>query len=72
LVLNFRLFSEVLACLQTYLAPQIFEFIDENAGSVFSNSQYTQLPQHILRLIIAREELQVLTNTRVNMVIVQQ
>ncbi|XP_075214250.1 serine-enriched protein-like [Lycorma delicatula] len=48
--------SEPLLNLQN-AAQQVLEFVDEHGNEVLNLGSFTLLPQHVVRLILAREEL---------------
>ena len=37
--------------------PQVLEFVDEHGNEVLNLGSFTLLPQHVVRLIMARDEL---------------
>lgn len=37
--------------------PKVLEFVDENGGRVLTLGSFTLLPQHVVRLILSRDEL---------------
>jgi len=43
-------------CLMIYLL-QVLEFVDEHGNEVLNLGSFTLLPQHVVRLILARDEL---------------
>lgn len=36
---------------------KVLEFVDENGGRVLTLGSFTLLPQHVVRLILSRDEL---------------
>lgn len=40
-----------------FLFKQVLEFVDEHGNEVLNLGSFTLLPQHVVRLILAREEL---------------
>lgn len=40
------------------LVQKVLEFVDEHGNEVLNLGSFTLLPQHVVRLILAREELQ--------------
>lgn len=50
--------------------PKVLEFVDENGGRVLTLGSFTLLPQHVVRLILSRDELRAdeLTKFQVNVI----
>ena len=40
-----------------FFPKQVLEFVDEHGNEVLNLGSFTLLPQHVVRLIMAREEL---------------
>jgi hypothetical protein len=40
-----------------FILHQVLEFVDEHGNEVLNLGSFTLLPQHVVRLILAREEL---------------
>lgn len=49
--------NKILLDLSTNLTLQVLEFVDEHGNEVLNLGSFTLLPQHVVRLILAREEL---------------
>lgn len=43
--------------MMTCVCLQVLEFVDEHGNEVLNLGSFTLLPQHVVRLIMAREEL---------------
>lgn len=43
--------------MMTVINFQVLEFVDEHGNEVLNLGSFTLLPQHVVRLILAREEL---------------
>ena len=39
------------------VGPQVLEFVDEHGNEVLNLGSFTLLPQHVVRLVLCREEL---------------
>ena len=48
------------------LVQKMFEFVDRNAEKILSLGAFQQLPQHVVRIVLGREELQALEVTKFN------
>jgi hypothetical protein len=48
------------------LVQKMFEFVDGNAEKILSLGAFQQLPQHVVRIVLGREELQALEVTKFN------
>lgn len=48
------------------LVQKMFEFVDRNAEKILSLGAFQQLPQHVVRIVLGREELQALEITKFN------
>lgn len=48
------------------LVQKMFEFVDVNAEKILSLGAFQQLPQHVVRIVLGREELQAMEVTKFN------
>jgi hypothetical protein len=48
------------------LVQKMFEFVDRNAEKILSLGAFQQLPQHVVRIVLGREELQAMEVTKFN------
>lgn len=55
--MSFVLFENISIIQSIWLPLQVLEFVDEHGNEVLNLGSFTLLPQHVVRLILAREEL---------------
>ena len=46
------------------LVQKMFEFVDQNAETILSLGAFSTLPQHVVRIVLGREDLQALETTK--------